>query len=89
MEWGGWALEEKKKNLSRESNRSRKREKHQGRHHHGNKRVLYSSICNFNCNMNGQRNPLLVFPIMQCLFLIVYLYLSCVNCYSRISRQVH
>ena len=81
----GFFLEKKKKNLSRKSNRSKKREKHRGCHHR-NKKVSYNSVCNCNCNMNGQRNPLLVFPIVECLFLIVYLYLSCVNCYSRISR---
>ena len=63
----------------------REKEEHQ-ECHHGNNIVSYNIICNYNRYMNSQRNSLLVFPIVECLFLVVYLYLSCVNCYCRVSR---
>ena len=53
-------------------------------------KVSYShhSICNRNCSINGQRNSLLLFPIVECLFPVIYLYLNCVGHYSRIPRSV-
>ena len=47
-----------------------------------------SSICNYNCNTYGQRNPLLVFPIVECLFPVIYLQLGCVSYCSRIARSI-
>ena len=63
----------------------REKEEHQ-ECHHGNIIVSYNIICNYNRYMNSQRNSLLVFPIVECLFIVVYLYLSYVNCYGRVSR---
>ena len=63
----------------------REKEEHQ-ECHHKNSIVSYNIICNCNRYMNSQRNSLLVFPIVECLFLVVYLYLSCLNCYCRVLR---
>ena len=65
----------------------REKEEHQECHHE-NSFVSYNIICNCNCYMNIQRNSLLVFPIVEYLFLVVYLYVSCVNCYHLVPRWV-
>ena len=51
----------------------------------------YSHLSICNCilkHINGQRNSLFVFPIVECLFPVIYLYLDCVGDCSKILWSI-